>query len=191
MKTPRKSISKRVRFSIFARDNFTCRYCGRQSDVVKLEIDHIHPVCQGGTNDEENLIAACQDCNAGKSGRTIPQTVPNEVDRLRLAQERNEQALAYEAAKASMEARLKTKALVEQYWRGITGRETTHAPTMSIIVRYMEEHGAQTVFQWIDSAAHKFEDKISRRYWSADRLDEQMGMYVSGIRRSVMKGAIQ
>lgn len=52
----RKAISKGVRFSIFSRDQYQCRYCGRQSDVVELVIDHVIPVAQGGTNDVENLL---------------------------------------------------------------------------------------------------------------------------------------
>ena len=38
---------------------------------VLLEIDHIHPVSKGGTNDITNLITACQGCNSGKSDKTL------------------------------------------------------------------------------------------------------------------------
>jgi hypothetical protein len=66
--TPRrKAISKRVRFEVLARDNYTCRYC-RATDVP-LTIDHVKPVALGGTDDPSNLVAACKDCNAGKSSR--------------------------------------------------------------------------------------------------------------------------
>ena len=43
----RQSMSKRLRFEIFARDEFTCRYCGKQPPEVQLVIDHIHPVADG------------------------------------------------------------------------------------------------------------------------------------------------
>jgi 5-methylcytosine-specific restriction endonuclease McrA len=39
MKAKRKNIGKRLRFSIFSRDNFSCRYCGRQSDQVPLVLE--------------------------------------------------------------------------------------------------------------------------------------------------------
>lgn len=65
----RKSISKRERFAVFERDSFTCQYCGRKAPEVHLEIDHIRPVCDGGTNDISNLITACAECNTGKGGR--------------------------------------------------------------------------------------------------------------------------
>jgi 5-methylcytosine-specific restriction endonuclease McrA len=79
MKPNKACISKRVRFAILERDNFTCRYCGRQSDAVKLEIDHLTPVSQGGTNDESNLFTSCFDCNRGKAAKTIPRRLQTRV----------------------------------------------------------------------------------------------------------------
>lgn len=67
----RKSLSKKLRFEILKRDNFTCQYCGRAAPEVKLHVDHIKPVAKGGTNHHANLIAACIDCNYGKSDRLI------------------------------------------------------------------------------------------------------------------------
>lgn len=67
----RINISKRKRFEILNRDNFTCQYCGRKAPNVELEVDHIKAVANGGTNDDENLITACHDCNIGKSARDL------------------------------------------------------------------------------------------------------------------------
>jgi 5-methylcytosine-specific restriction endonuclease McrA len=68
----RTPISKKLRFEIFIRDNYTCQYCNRTlSDGIKLEIDHVLPISEGGTDDYENLITACQDCNRGKSNKLI------------------------------------------------------------------------------------------------------------------------
>ncbi|GAC1376885.1 MAG: hypothetical protein NVSMB4_06000 [Acidimicrobiales bacterium] len=66
--TPRRAISKRLRYEILRRDNFACRYCGLPAagGVVQLHIDHVIPVAMGGTNDASNLTAACPDCNRGK-----------------------------------------------------------------------------------------------------------------------------
>ena len=50
------SVSKSVRFEIFARDAFTCQYCGRRPPEVVLELDHIHPRAKGGSDDLTNLI---------------------------------------------------------------------------------------------------------------------------------------
>jgi hypothetical protein len=65
------SISKRVRFSIFQRDDFTCQYCGQRSPDVVLEVDHRHPRASGGTDDPSNLVTACCDCNRGKSAEHL------------------------------------------------------------------------------------------------------------------------
>lgn len=61
------AVSKRTRYEVLKRDNHTCRYCGGTAPDVKLTIDHVTPVALGGTDDPSNLVAACQDCNYGKS----------------------------------------------------------------------------------------------------------------------------
>jgi len=73
MSTKRKPIGKRLRFSVFHRDGFTCQYCGRtpEQDDVVLHVDHIISVKDGGTNDKENLITSCRDCNLGKSAKSV------------------------------------------------------------------------------------------------------------------------
>jgi hypothetical protein len=67
----RKAISKKLRFEVFKRDNFTCQYCGRMAPDVVLEVDHINAVANGGTNDIMNLITSCFDCNRGKGKKKL------------------------------------------------------------------------------------------------------------------------
>lgn len=69
-------MNNRLRFSILARDHFTCRYCGRKAPVVVLHVDHVHPRSLGGDDDEENLVTSCEDCNQGK-GQSILQPSPH------------------------------------------------------------------------------------------------------------------
>lgn len=57
-----------LRASIFERDDFACVYCGA-SDVA-LECDHVVPVSRGGSNEPENLVTACRNCNRSKSDKT-------------------------------------------------------------------------------------------------------------------------
>ena len=60
------------RFRILQRDNFRCQYCGRTAqDDIKLEVDHITPLCQGGTDTDNNLITACLPCNRSKGGTPL------------------------------------------------------------------------------------------------------------------------
>lgn len=61
------AIGKRLRFEILKRDGFRCRYCGKSGTASQLQVDHVTPRSKGGTNDPSNLIAACVECNAGKS----------------------------------------------------------------------------------------------------------------------------
>jgi len=67
----REPLSKRIRFEVFKRDNFTCQYCGAKAPEVILEVDHIKPVKDNGTNEIMNLITSCFECNRGKSSKKI------------------------------------------------------------------------------------------------------------------------
>lgn len=65
-------VGVKLRFQILERDSFRCQYCGRTpQDGVKLHVDHVVPRSKGGSNDPENLVTACQDCNLGKSDRML------------------------------------------------------------------------------------------------------------------------
>lgn len=168
----RKSTGKAQRFRIFSRDNFTCRYCGRQSDVVPLHVDHIIPVCKGGTSDDENLITSCADCNLGKGGKEPTHQAPAEFDRLRLAQERNEQVCAAQAAADAAKAREMLRDTVGRHISWATGRRTVSAHTATLLAGYLGELGHDLVFKWIERAASKTNN------------DVDLGKYVSGCRRS-------
>ncbi len=63
---------KLSRRSIFARDNFTCQYCGSQSR--DLTIDHILPKRHGGRMSWENLVACCRRCNTKKGDKMLHST---------------------------------------------------------------------------------------------------------------------
>jgi hypothetical protein len=78
--------SKKERFGIFKRDNFTCQYCGRTPPAVVLELDHIIPKSKGGINSTNNYITACFDCNRGKGKNeldNIPQSIKDKIDILK------------------------------------------------------------------------------------------------------------
>lgn len=73
------AISKRLRFEILRRDEYTCRYCGASAPGVVVTVDHVIPVAMGGQDVPENLVAACRDCNAGKSSSTPDASLVAEV----------------------------------------------------------------------------------------------------------------
>jgi len=55
---------------IFARDNFSCQYCGRRFPPSQLTLDHVVPKALGGRDSWQNLVTACIWCNAKKGNRT-------------------------------------------------------------------------------------------------------------------------
>lgn len=63
----RKNLTTRQRFAVLKRCGFACAYCGSRPPLVVLHVDHVVPVSKGGTNAPENLVAACELCNQGKS----------------------------------------------------------------------------------------------------------------------------
>lgn len=56
---------------IMRRDGYRCVYCGARHEY--LEVDHVIPRIQGGTDNIANLVTACRPCNRSKSGRTPEQ----------------------------------------------------------------------------------------------------------------------
>ncbi len=60
----RGRVSNKIRFSIYERDNYRCRVCGRKTS--DLEIDHIKPISKGGKSDYDNLQTLCRMCNKNK-----------------------------------------------------------------------------------------------------------------------------
>jgi hypothetical protein len=61
------AVSKRLRYEVLRRDNHACRYCGVAAPDAKLTVDHVVPTSLGGSDKADNLVAACVDCNSGKS----------------------------------------------------------------------------------------------------------------------------
>jgi 5-methylcytosine-specific restriction endonuclease McrA len=59
---------------LFARDGYTCQYCGRHDRDLKeregLTRDHVQPVSRGGGNVWTNVVTACSTCNMKKADRT-------------------------------------------------------------------------------------------------------------------------
>lgn len=70
----RGKVSNKLRFSIYARDGYRCRKCGRKTN--DLEIDHIIPIAKGGKTVYENLQTLCRRCNARKGADIEEPTKP-------------------------------------------------------------------------------------------------------------------
>ena len=64
----RKNFTKAEYIKLGERAGYKCAICGSSK---KLEIDHIHPVSKGGSDDFENLQLLCKSCNISKSDKLM------------------------------------------------------------------------------------------------------------------------
>lgn len=55
------------------RDGDKCYLCQRQLEPDRTCIEHIIPLCYGGTNEPWNVALACAACNAEKGNRYVSQ----------------------------------------------------------------------------------------------------------------------
>jgi len=93
----RKAISARTRFNIFKRDGFACQYCGATPPGALLHVDHITPVKNGGGNEPENLVTACDRCNLGKAAVPLSVVPQSLGDRATEVAEREKQIKGFNA----------------------------------------------------------------------------------------------
>ena len=63
------NIPGTIRYEVFKRAKFRCELCGISAEEKALEVDHIIPRNNGGTDDLSNFQALCYSCNATKRDR--------------------------------------------------------------------------------------------------------------------------
>ena len=49
----------------------TCPYCETLFFYLYTELDHIEAIFAGGTNNKNNLLPVCQDCNRSKNSKVL------------------------------------------------------------------------------------------------------------------------
>jgi hypothetical protein len=173
----RDGVSPSLRWSVFARDGFTCRYCGAQAgqDGVELHADHVVSIVEGGGNTYDNLVTACQCCNGGKGARSLENApAPSEVvQRLNdRAKSLRDQAKAIAACiTAEEDARDEAVCLKCHAYRNEDAR--FQDGEVSRILTLCREFGADEVLKWYQTAADR---RVPE--WKAI-------LYVNGIARKV------
>jgi len=65
VKVPHRDGIPLTRRTVFARDNYSCQYCGARAE----SIDHVIPRSRGGLHSWDNVVAACRRCNSRKENR--------------------------------------------------------------------------------------------------------------------------
>jgi hypothetical protein len=157
----RIQLSKKARFEVFKRDGFTCVYCGAHpSETVTLEIDHIHPVSEGGTNDADNLVTACFDCNRGKSAELLSSVPQSLAEKAEMVAEREGQLRAYyeilEAKKQRVDEEMWAVAdvLMDRF-----GEETILRTSLASIKRFLELLPFPVVLEAMETACNRMRNR--------------------------------
>ena len=120
------AVSTRTRFEVFKRDKFTCRYCGKASPKVVLEVDHIVPIAAGGSDEEMNLATSCWECNRGKAAVPLGEvmTGADPHDEAILLLEKRRQLEEYNALIADeRNQRAADHDALVAYWKEVTGMD--------------------------------------------------------------------
>lgn len=168
--TTRRALSKKTRFTVFERDDFTCQYCGKQPPDVILHVDHIEPVSLGGTNELDNLITSCQDCNLGKSDRRLGEVSPRPDANAMLARAAQEVAevIAYRSALADKcEEHDRLCEDFEALWYDLAG-DAKWCPSYSVLMEAIDKcNGEYSVVESAlrGTASKESSGELDRRYW--------------------------
>jgi len=73
VKIPRDAHRRKItRRAVFARDLWTCQYCGAKRS--SLTVDHVIPRSKGGGSGWDNIVTCCAPCNRRKGDR-LPKQV--------------------------------------------------------------------------------------------------------------------
>lgn len=150
-------VSKSLRFEVFARDSFTCQYCGRRPPEVVLEVDHIHPQSKGGEDVIINLITACWDCNRGKSAKVISEVAPRpdaDLAFLKTQQEIVEVQRFLEARKKLAAVQDELCESLKDVWQEYLTEDT--APTNAVLLPWIEKYGAEEISEAIAAAGKAY-----------------------------------
>ena len=68
VRIPRDAHRRKItRRAVFARDRWTCQYCGHERG--NLTVDHVIPRSKGGPSTWDNIVTCCAPCNRRKGDR--------------------------------------------------------------------------------------------------------------------------
>ncbi len=60
-----------TKFDIIKRDGLRCYLCNTLLSVETVTIEHLIPLCRGGSHKPENAKIACRSCNSSKNCKTL------------------------------------------------------------------------------------------------------------------------
>jgi hypothetical protein len=147
----RTPISKRVRFEVFKRDGFACQYCGSHPPAAILHVDHIQAVANGGGNEIDNLITACEACNLGKGARPLSVAPESLADKAARIAEAEEQLAGYSAVMQARRERIEA-----DVWRvveALTGETEIRRDRYASIKMFVERLGVDECLEAAEIAS--------------------------------------
>lgn len=154
--TKRKSLSKRVRFEVFKRDGFRCMYCGAHPPAVVLHVDHINPVSAGGEDSIDNLITACQPCNAGKSDVPLSSAPQSLASRASEVREREEQIRGFNAVMEAARSRIEDEAWeVAEVWMASHAKASIRKDWLVSIKMFIQRLGFHECLNSMETAVSR------------------------------------
>lgn len=175
----RKHLSKKLRFDVFKRDEFTCQYCGAIPPTVILHVDHIVSVKDGGSNDMDNLLTSCESCNLGKGARPLTDIPASLKDRARDIAEKEEQLAGYNKILLNKASRIEDQAwMVVSALENYSHVESYNRKRFESIKRFVELLPVSVVIEAADATLAK--------WGSADR--DRAFRYFCGICWKRIKG---
>lgn len=159
-KSLRKPMGKRLRFEVLKRDLFKCRYCGKSAEGgALLQVDHVIPVAKGGKNDLMNLVAACTDCNAGKSAIPLSDTnvaiqARKQAEILQLQKEQLEMMAEWRAGLKDIEEEKVIQLF--SYWNELTPGFALNESFRPEIRRMLKQASFEDITSSMDDASSQY-----------------------------------
>ena len=176
------AIGKSLRFEVFARDGYTCQYCGARPPDVVLELDHIHPRAKGGSDEITNLITACFDCNRGKRDKVLTEVSPRPDSDLAFLKVQQEIAEIKRYTETKQERDRAVKEVCDDLRETWEDYLTDTTPTHRVIAPWVLKYGPREVEEAIICAARPY---TNNQFGSDDRKAcISLIPYVSGILRN-------
>ena len=149
----RVGLSKKTRFEVFKRDAFTCQYCGSHPPTVILHVDHIIAVIEGGKNDMDNLITACEACNQGKGRRALSAIPVALSERAASIAEKEEQIRGYAEIALAKRARIEDQAWdVAEMFMDHFNTDKIRLDSIKSIKHFVDKLGVVDVMESMDVA---------------------------------------
>ena len=158
-------------------------------DII-LDVDHLHPVAEGGDDDILNLITSCRDCNRGKGKTPLSQNdslKKSQRQLLDLADKTEQSQMMIEWKKSMLEIQQQEIESINDLIASITGWELSEHGK-GIIRKNLRQFGFMLVWEATELSVEKYFDDSSE--YAIDRSFNNMLHKIGGICYNKQKGSV-